>query len=350
MDRMKAVAAMGDGTVQVVEVPRTKIRGPYECLVRVTACGLCSSTDLKIISHGSVAQMPIEYPTLIGHEGIGVIEELGEKVRYWKKGDRVVCPFGQPEGGYHYNWNGMGGYAIAHDIRAMIEDGVADKDPAVAGISEQDYQVKPIPDGMSDPDAVMLLTLKENYSALKNFGVGKGTRLLIYGDGAVALGLALFAKLMGAGKVVNVGHHEDRLQRIRDLAHVDAAINSNVQDVAQMIGGDRFDVVIDAVGSVDIIVEGAQFLEPGGLVGVYGVLKREHSTMDLLALPNNVRLQILNWPYHEHRTHDEVVEFVRSGKIDPKWFYSHVMPVEDAAKGVEMIRRREALKVIFTME
>lgn len=350
MEMMKAVAAMGDGTVQVVEVPKTKIKGPYECLVRVTACGLCSSTDLKIISHGSVAQMPIEYPTLIGHEGIGIIEELGEKVRYWKKGDRVACPFGQPEGGYYYNWNGMGGYAIAHDIRAMIEDGVAVKDPAVTGVAEMDYQVKPIPEDMSDPDAVMLLTLKENYSALKNFGVEKGSRVLIYGDGAVALGLALFAKLMGAVKVVNVGHHDDRLQRISRLARADAVINSHVQDVASKIGEERFDVVIDAVGSVDIIVQAARYLVPGGLLGIYGVLKKEHSTLDLLALPNNVRLRILNWPYHEHRTHDEVVEFIRSGKVDPKWFYSHVMPVEDVAKGVDMIRNRQALKVIFTMK
>lgn len=349
MDMMKAVAAMGDGTVQVVEVPRTKIKSPYECLVRVTACGLCSSTDLKIISHGSVAQMPIQYPTLIGHEGIGVIEELGEKVRYWKKGDRVVCPFGQPEGGYYYNWNGMGGYAIAHDIRAMIEDGVAGDDPAVAGVSEQDYQVKPIPEGMSDPDAVMLLTMKENYSALKNFNVGPGTKLLIYGDGAVAMGLALFAKLMGAEKVVNIGHHDDRLRRINELAGVDKVINSHTQNVADTLGECCFDVVIDAVGSVDIIVEGAKFLRLGGLVGVYGVLKKEHSVLDLLALPNNVRVQILNWPYQEHRTHNEVVELVQSGKVNPQWFYSHVMPVDEAAKGVEMIRSREALKVIFTM-
>lgn len=349
MDMMKAVAAMGDGTVRVVEVPKTKISSPYQCLVRVTACGLCSSTDLKIISHGSVAQMPIEYPTLIGHESVGVIEELGEKVRYWKVGDRVVSPLGRPEGGYHFNWNAMGGYAIAHDIRAMIEDGVADSDPEVRGVSQQDYQVKRIPEGMSDTDAVMLLTLKENYSALKNFGVGAGQQLLIYGDGAVALGLARFAKLMGAARVVNVGHHDDRLKRIEDLAHVDQVINAHTQSVPEALKEERFDVVIDAVGSVEIICEGARFLKPGGLLGVYGVLKKEHSSLDLLALPNNVRLQILNWPYHEHRTHDEVVEWVRSGKVDPKWFYSHVMPVDDAAKGVEMIRNREALKVIFTM-
>ena len=101
MEMMQAVAAMGDGTVRLVEVPKPTY-GPYECLVRVTACGLCSSTDLKIITNGSVAQQKVEYPTLIGHEGVGVIEQVGEKVRYLKAGDRVVCPIGLTIAGIFY--------------------------------------------------------------------------------------------------------------------------------------------------------------------------------------------------------------------------------------------------------
>ena len=81
MKKMKAVCAKGDGTVEVVEVPAPDITDDYECLVRVTACGLCSSTDLKIIGYGSVGEMPIEYPTLVGHEGVGVIEKVGSKVK-----------------------------------------------------------------------------------------------------------------------------------------------------------------------------------------------------------------------------------------------------------------------------
>ena len=349
MEMMKAVAAMGDGTVKIVEVPRPTY-GPYECLVRVTACGLCSSTDLKIISNGSVAEQKVEYPTLIGHEGVGVIVEVGEKVRNLKKGDRIVCPIGLVNApGFHVNWGGMNGYAITHDIKAMIEDGVNKGHPLFGNMTELDYLCKPIPEGMSDPDAVMLLTMKENYSALKNFGVKEGTNLLIFGDGAVGLGLACFAKKLGAVKVVNIGHHDERLARIQELAHVDQVVNSHKECVEEALAGQTFDVVIDAVGSPEIILQGAKFLVPGGRVGVYGVLKQGHSTLDLLNLPNNVAIQVLNWPYHEHREHDAVVKMVQDGVVDPKWFYSHVMPVEEAQKAVEMIRNREAYKVIFTM-
>ena len=96
MKKMKAVCAKGDGTVEVVEVPAPDITDDYECLVRVTACGLCSGADLKIIGYGSVGEMPIEYPTLVGHEvWAAFIEKVGgKKLRNYKVGDRVACPSG----------------------------------------------------------------------------------------------------------------------------------------------------------------------------------------------------------------------------------------------------------------
>lgn len=126
MEMMKALAAMGDGTVQLVDVPKPDKVGPYDCLVRVTACGLCSSTDLKIIYNGSIAEKPVTYPTILGHEGVGVIEQVGEKVRYLKEGDRITSPLGflTPAPGYTQTFGGMKRYALTMDVRAMVEDGV----------------------------------------------------------------------------------------------------------------------------------------------------------------------------------------------------------------------------------
>lgn len=352
MEMMKALAAMGDGTVKLVDVPKPDSIGPYECLVRVTACGLCSSTDLKIIYNGSVAQNKVTYPTILGHEGVGVIEQIGEKVRNLKVGDRITSPMGMltPAPGYTQTYGGMKRYAKTMDVKAMVEDGVTSPLFALVEDPLVDFPCRLVPEDMSDPDAAMLLTLKENYSALKNFGVTKGSRVLIFGDGAVALGLSCFARYLGAVNVTVVGHHDERLQRIADLGKADMTINSHSESVEEKLAGQKFDVCVDAAGSPEIVLQGAKFLVPGGLVGVYGVLKRGHSTLDLLDLPNNVRVHILNWPYHEFRQHDEMLDMVAKGVVDPKWFYSHVMPIEDAQKGVDMIRSREAYKIIFTME
>lgn len=89
-------------------------------------------------------------------------------------------------------------------------------------------------------------------------------------------------------------------------------------------------------------------LKPGGKVGVYGVLKQKDSQISLLDLKNHTSVHILNFPYREHDYHDEIVQLILDGKVDPKDFYSHVMPADDAAKAVDMIGKREAWKIIFT--
>lgn len=351
MKMMRAVSAKGDGEVEVIRVPATDTDDDYGCLVRVTACGLCSGTDIKIITYGWAGEQKVNYPALIGHEGVGVIEKVGKKVRNWKVGDRVTCPMGMPVEGYDWKWGGMNEYGVTYDAEAIFEDGVKDRYPMLADLDDPaDFLTKRIPDGMSDADAVMILTLKENYSALKNFGVRQGSRVLIYGDGAVALGLATFAKCLGSEYIAVIGHHDERLSRIIELTETDLTVNSRKEDVKAAIGNRKFDVVVDAAGSVDNVTEGSKFLTPGGLVGIYGVLKKGHAELDLQELSNNVRIHMLNWPYHEHRQHEEMLKLIEEGKVDPKNFYSHVLPVEEAQKGLKMILSREAYKVIFTYE
>ena len=342
---MKAVAAIEQGKVAVVDIPMPEY-GEYECLVKTTACGLCSSTDLKLISNG-VANLDIKYPTVLGHEGVGVIAETGKKVRYFKQGDRVVNPSGRvmPGCGFNSNWAQMAEYAVAIDVRAMMEDGV----PMRYKVDLDNFPTKIIPDDISDVDAAMLITFKENYSALKNFGLKPGMNLLIFGDGAVAQGLAIMAHEMGAAYIGCVGHHDERLQRIAEHAPLDLMVNSHNEDIMEKAGDKRFDLVIDGVGSVDIIQQGARLLKPGGRVGLYGVLKHAKGSINLVDLPNNILLHTLNWPYREHAAHDEVVDLVHRGVLNPKDFYSHVLPIDQAPEGVELIRSRQAYKVIIDM-
>ena len=342
---MKALAAIEQGKVAVVDIPMPEY-GEYECLVRTTACGLCSSTDLKLIGN-HVAGMNIEYPTVLGHEGVGVIEACGSKVRYFAEGDRVVNPSGRvmPGCGFHQNWAQMAQYAVAVDVRAMIEDGVPTRRP----IDLDNFPTKKIPDWISDVDAAMLITFKENYSALKNFGLQPGMSVMIYGDGAVAQGLCIMAHEIGAAYIGVVGHHDERLSRIAANAPVDLIVNSHNQSVLDAVGDKKFDLVVDGVGATSVALEGAKLLKPFGRVGLYGVLYRPNADINLVDLPNNIMLQTLNWPYREHAAHDEVLALVKKGVLKPTDFYSHVLPLDRAPEGVEMIRTRRAYKVIIDM-
>lgn len=340
---MKAVAATAPGVVEVVDIPMPEPR-EYECLVRVTASGLCNSTDLKII-HNELSGMTTDFPVILGHEGVGEVVEAGSKVENIKIGDCFTNPIGRLAPGTPFNsmWANMKEYAIVQDHAAMDE----------LGCPRSEYSggaTRCVPSDMLPQDAAMLLTLKECFSALRNFGLQPGMEVLVYGDGPVGLGLCQFLRLGGAGWVGVIGHRKHRLERITGRCPLDLAVNSHEQEVAEAVAGRRFDLVIDAVGSVPILKDAARMLKPGGKVGVYGVLKKKYADINLLDLPNNICVHMLNFPHGEHAAHEEVLQMVLDGKVNPADYYTHLLPIDEAARGVELIVSREAFKVIYTMD
>ncbi|MFP4380873.1 MAG: zinc-binding dehydrogenase [Candidatus Sumerlaeia bacterium] len=338
---MKAVAVVEKGKVEVVDIPMPRPK-EYECLVKVKASGLCNSTDLKIIQD-EISTMKVPFPVILGHEGVGEVVEVGSKVKNIKVGDRFLNPSGrlEPETPFERMWGSMKEYSIVQDTAVMDEMGL---DPKL----KSGPATRQIPREISAEDGGVILCLKENYSAIPNFGFHQGMDVLIFGDGPVGLGLTKFLKMRGAGWVGCVGHHADRLEIIKQKGPADMVINSHETDVADAVGDRQFDLVIDAVGLTSIILQGSKMLKPGGKVGVYGVLKQKDSQISLLDLKNHTSVHILNFPYREHDYHDEIVQLILDGKVDPKDFYSHVMPADDAAKAVDMIGKREAWKIIFT--
>jgi L-iditol 2-dehydrogenase len=345
---MKAVAAEKDGTIHIVDIPIPYFND-YECLVRIKACGICNSTDLKLVEN-SVGDLVVKYPALLGHESVGEVVAVGGKVRAFKPGDRVVNPAGRLNPGtpYHSYWTAMAEYGIAHDIRAILKDGLPLPEGYDIEIPE-DYPVRLIPEGMSYEDAVILLTVKENYSALKNFDMQPGKDIFIFGDGPAAFGMACVARWMKPGYLGCAGHHNERLEKMSTQAHADAVVNTNKQVMESVIGQRKFDIIVDAVGSLDIVRKAANMLKPGGRVCVYGVLKKSQAELNLLDIPNNTCIQIYNRPYHEYRSHDEVCELVAASCIDLSSFYSHVLPIDEAAQAFELVKSRAAYKVILTM-
>ena len=342
---MKAVAALERGRLGIVEVPRP-IPGDYECLTQIAYCGICNGTDLKLLND-RVTDKQIAYPAILGHESVGRIVSVGKRVRYWRVGDPVVSPVGtiDPSSGFSCAYGQMAEYGITHDIQAMMEDGVA----LGAQPPLPDYRGKRIPDGMRLRDAVMLLTFKENYSALQNFGFKPCMNVLVCGDGPVAMGIARIARAMGAADIACVGHHDDRLEHIAACVPDIIAVNAYNPSALKALEGHKLDMIVDAVGDLNAVRELAPLLKHGGLIGLYGVLSKGRADLNLFDLPNDVRLHILNWPYGEHRVHEEVVDLVRRDILVPSDYYSHVIPIEDVQRGFDLIANRKAFKVILQM-
>ena len=349
---MKAVLITAPGVVEVKDIPMP-VRSAYECLVEVKACGICSSTDLKLIhrDHPEHPLHPFRYPAILGHEAVGEIVELGPKVRNFKLGDRVLIPFSNcghiPDDRIDAKYGAMTEFSVATDLIAMREDraGGTDADP---GMDPMDFPCQVFPDDISYLDGAMILSFKESYSAIRNCALSEGMDVLIIGDGSVGMGLAHFVNPYGVRSNIVVGHHDDRLAKVAAVAKPSLTLNAKKGGL-ERIKDMKFDVILDAVGSNEIVRQWVKQLKPGGKLVVIGVLPKDKADISLHDLPNFTSVVKHSSPYREHRAHGEVVALMRSGFIRASDYYSHVMPIDDAAEGIRLLEAREAYKVILTM-
>lgn len=344
---MKAVAVYGPGDVRIVhDVPVPRV-GDYEALIKVAYCGLCNGTDMQLIA-GTVPKSEgfRDYPFILGHEGAGVVVEVGSKVRNIEVGDRFIHNNLHEDtgNGYHKAHGGMAEYGLAVDHQAMLEDGYTR--PQL----EFYKKFAKIPRDFDLQDAGVLLALSESMSAVRNFGVAPGSEVLIFGGGPMGTACAVYSRLAGAKRVVLVDGNDTRLSHAAKIAGLDLTVNYRKQDVDAELGDRRFDVAIDAAGSTKIIAQASAHLKPYGVVGSVGVLKADDRLLDMNLIQNNTRIQKLNYPYGEYAIMDENIRLIQSGKLDPKDFYSHVMPLEQINEAIELVKSRQAMKVVLEID
>lgn len=348
MANMKGVVVVAPGQVTVrsdIPIPEP---GEYEVLCKVHTCGICSGTDYQVINGTMGEEAGFQgYPTVLGHEGAGEIVALGSKVRYLKLGDRCIHPNLRPDvgNGYKKTYGGMAQYGLGVDFRAMLEDHACTPDALPFSGKFHTF-----PSAISYEDAALLLSLSECHSAAVNFGVRPGDRVLFYGAGPMGTGLALFMKLLGAGHITTIDSIPSRLENVRRVAHVDRTIDFSRQSVKDVLQHEKFDLVVDAVGSSQILLEGSYFLRPGGKVCSLGVLKKAESNVAVTLMQNNTALHMLNQPSGEYAIMDETIRHILSGDVCPKDFYSHVVPFTDIDHALELVRTRTAMKVVLTFD
>jgi threonine dehydrogenase-like Zn-dependent dehydrogenase len=327
----------------VTDVNQTEIRelpeppiGPYEALVQVEACGICNSTDWKIIEGEFVSGT---FPILLGHESVGRVTRVGERVRSFQVGDRVLrsnlrdehVPF--PGG--RSCWGGFVERAIVTDVWAQ------------GGVS---YNATPhpqqiVPAHVPPAHAVAMITLKETINCLHNSDVGPGQSLAIVGTGPVAQSLAAFAKLSGLAPVVVFGRRAAWAERFAAL-DVDGYVAGDdvPPEVQSILDGGGFDRAIEAVGARAALSRCLQVVKPDGRVNLYGIAPESEPYLpDEASDPRVFRSRVA-----EAEAHEALLAWVDEGKVALADWISHVMPWTDYCRGFDMIQRKEANKVVLT--
>jgi len=343
---MRAVAVTEPGKVEIVELGRPT-PGPYQALVRTEVACLCNATDGKLIA-GHFPGVD-KYPLVLGHEGAGIVEAVGAKVRNFQVGQRaiggLVFDFSDP--GYSSGWGGFSEYTLANDHDAMVADGVAD---AEHGWIECYEIQRPAPMDISVEAALLMCTWREVYGGFGDFGLGAGRDILIFGAGPVGLSFVKLGKLLGLGYIGVVDPLETKRRRAIEMGADEAFLPDGpaLRDLTAR-RGKPLDAVVDAVGRESIANAALSLIGMGGSICIYGVLAEPSITIHKHLGPYNFNLLIHQWPTRERERAaiEPLCDWVRQGKLRAADFISHEFPVERIADAIEAVRTGESLKVLL---
>ena len=343
---MRAIAVIRPGELKVVEVG-VPTPGPYQALVRTEAAVICNSTDRKLVQ-GHFPGVST-YPLLLGHEGAGVVEAVGPKVRNFKVGDRAVggLLFEFSDRSYASGWGGFCEYTLVNDHDAMVADGVADADHGWLECYEIQRRVDA---DIGLADAALLCTWREVYGALGDFHLERGDQVLVFGGGPVGQSFVKLGKLFGLGWVGLVDRHAIKREKARTLgADAVFAPDSPEIDALPASRGRPLDAVVDAVGSPQIVNRSLPLVKLGGSICVYGAISDDEFTLAKAKGPYNFNLFIHQWPTRrrEREAQGPLCELIRQGRLSASDFVTHEFPMERIDDALRTIASGEALKCLL---
>ncbi|MES0361124.1 MAG: zinc-binding dehydrogenase [Anaerolineales bacterium] len=343
---MLSVAVVKPDQVELIDIP-SPTPGPYEARIRSEVACLCNATDRKLIE-GHFPGVE-DYPLILGHETVGIVDAVGDKVRNFQVGDRVVggLLLNSTNPTYASGWGGFSEYILAGDHQAMVADGVANPENNWFEVYEI---MRTVPDSIPVEDAVMLCTWREVYGAFGDFQLQEGDDILIYGAGPVGLSFVKFARLLGLGFIGVVEILPEKRQKAIDMG-ADAALAPDHNELSALVDqrGKPFDAVIDAVGKEAIINSALPLVKMAGSVCVYGVIDTPAVNLQKSKGPYNFNLFVHQWPtrFREAAAQEPLCEWIEAGKLSHREFISVEFPINQINQAIELSKTGQTIKTLL---
>ncbi|WP_391558500.1 zinc-dependent alcohol dehydrogenase [Robertmurraya sp.] len=376
---MKAVTYQGIKNVKVREVKDPIIKNSDDIIVKVTSSAICGS-DLHLI-HGMIPNTPTDF--VIGHEPMGVVEEVGPGVRNLKKGDRVIIPFNVSCGTCWY---------CNHDLTSQCDNsnphgdmggffGYSENTGGYAG-GQAEYMRVPygnftpfkIPEDCEVEDEKLVLladAASTAYWSVDHAGVKEGDTVIILGCGPVGLLAQKFAWYKGAKRVIAVDYIDYRLQhakRTNKVEIVNFEQHENTGEYLKEITKGGADVVIDAVGmdgkwtpmeflasglklqggAMGALVMATQAVRKAGTIQITGVYGGRYNGFPLGDIMNrNIDIKTGQAPVIPYMPF--LYDLFSKGTVDPSDIVTHVIPLDQAKHGYEVFdtKTEDCIKVIL---
>lgn len=345
---MRATYIYGPGDVRVIDAPNPTMTLPTDAIVRVTRACVCGS-DLHPY-HSAPAN---EAGESIGHEFIGVVEEVGTDVTTVKVGDFVIAPFAVSCGTCEFCLAGLqtscvnGGFwndanlgttgGQAEAVRVPLADGSL---VAVPGVDEN----------ADEALLASLLTLSDVYGtgwhAAVRGGVTKGSTVTVIGDGAVGLLAVLSAKQLGAEKIILMGRHQARTDLGREFGATDVVAERGEEGIAKVreLTDGGSEIVLEAVGHMPAYEQAIGVVRPGGTISRVGVPQYDEAPVGWTVFGPNVTLT--GGPAPVRAYIEQLLPGVLDGSVHPGRVFDRTVALADTPSAYAAMDAREALKVM----
>ncbi|NPD27166.1 zinc-binding dehydrogenase [Corallococcus exiguus] len=341
---MKATVFQGTQKLGVEEVERPKA-GAGEAIVRVTLTTICG-TDVHILR----GEYPVKPGLTVGHEMVGVIDELGPGVTGYQVGQRVlvgaITPCGQCRGclsghasqcGHGQGLEAAGGWRLGNTMNGVQAEYVR--------VPFAQANLAPIPDELKDEQVLLLADIASTgFSGAESGGVRIGDAVVVFAQGPIGLCATVGARLMGASLVIGVDGDEARLAMARKLG-ADVVLDFRNQDVVaevKRLTGGGVDVAIEALGTQQTFESALRTLNPGGTLSSLGVYSGKlQMPYDAFAAGlGDHRIVTTLCPGGKERMR-RLMEVVRAKRVDLTPLFTHRFQLKDIRDAYELFSQRK---------
>ena len=341
---MRATVMYGARDVRVESLPDPSILEPTDAILRVVRASICGS-DLWPYN-----DMPAsEEGQSMGHEAIGVVEDVGRDVRSVKPGQLVVMPFAISDGTCEFCHEGLN-TACVH-VGFFGNNGTNGAQAEALRIPLADGTLYPLTVDQDEALLPSLLTLSDvmgtGHHAAVVAKVAPGHTAAVIGDGAVGLCGVIAAKRLGAEQIIILGRHTDRTTLARELGATDVVSERGpaaIEQVKELTGGHGAHSVLECVGTEDSTLTAVEIARPGGAVGRVGVPHYEGIPAAQPSFHKNITIGGGPAPVRGYL--DALLPDVLEGRIEPGRVFDRTVPLDHVPDGYRAMDDREAIKVM----
>jgi len=338
---MRGTVLYGPRDVRVEERPDPQIIEPTDAIIRLPVTCVCGS---DLWPYRGVD--PVTQPTPMGHEYVGIVEEVGSAVRTIKPGQFVVGSFFASDN-------------TCEICQAGYQSSCIHRQPGAPTGAQAQYARIPLADGtlvatpdLPPDDLLPSLLAASDVLGTGWFGAeaaeaGPGKTVAVVGDGAVGLLAVLAAKQLGAERIIAMSRHEPRQQLAREYGATDIVTergDAGVARIKELTDGLGAHSVVEAVGTQESLMQAIRSTRPGGHVGFVGVL---HD----VAIPGKEfffsHVHLHGGPAPVRRFLPELIELICNRKINPGKVFDLELPLEQAAAGYRAMDERRAIKALL---